>query len=58
MFLERFKEVENFTITKLPLGGSKSYHISENNDSIVIIWIIFSLFFMTSRRFERSNYMH
>ena len=23
MFLERFKEVENFTITKLPLGGSK-----------------------------------
>ena len=24
MFLERFKEVENFTITKLPLGGSKS----------------------------------
>ena len=25
MFLERFKEVENFTITKLPLGGSKKY---------------------------------
>ena len=24
MFLERFKEVENFTITKLPLGGSKN----------------------------------
>ena len=24
MFLERFKEVENFTITKLPLGGSKT----------------------------------
>ena len=23
MFLERFKEVENFTVTKLPLGGSK-----------------------------------
>ena len=23
MFLERFKEVENFTITKLALGGSK-----------------------------------
>ena len=23
MFLERFKEVGNFTITKLPLGGSK-----------------------------------
>ena len=25
MFLERFKEVENFTITKLPLGGSKKF---------------------------------
>ena len=24
MFLERFKEVENFTITKLPLVGSKN----------------------------------
>ena len=24
MFQERFKEVENFTITKLPLGGSKN----------------------------------
>ena len=23
MFLERFKEVENFSIRKLPLGGSK-----------------------------------
>ena len=23
MFLESFNEVENFTITKLPLGGSK-----------------------------------
>ena len=26
MFLERFKEVENFTITKLPLGGSKNFY--------------------------------
>ena len=24
MFLERFNQVENFTITKLPLGGSKN----------------------------------
>ena len=30
MFLERFKEVENFTITKLPLGGSKK----EKNDQL------------------------
>ena len=28
MFLERFKEVENFTITKLPLGGNKKVSIS------------------------------
>ena len=27
MFLERFKEVENFTITKLPLGGSKNLRV-------------------------------
>ena len=27
MFLERFKEVENFTITKLPLGGSKKFYV-------------------------------
>ena len=26
MFLERFKEVENFTITKLPLGGSNTFN--------------------------------
>ena len=25
MFLERFKEVENFTITQLALGGSKKF---------------------------------
>ena len=30
MFLERFKEVENFTITKLPLGGSNSVHNPKN----------------------------
>ena len=28
MFLERFKEVENFTITKLPLGGSKNIFLN------------------------------
>ena len=33
MFLERFKEVENFTITKLPLGGSNTtrFHITTIN---------------------------
>ena len=30
MFLERFKEVENFTITKLPLGGTKKRKYSES----------------------------
>ena len=28
MFLESFKEVENFTITKLPLGESKKKILS------------------------------
>ena len=31
MFLERFKEVENFTITKLPLGGSKTIEVNNNH---------------------------
>ena len=31
MFLERFKEVENFTITKLPLGGSKKIEKIKND---------------------------
>ena len=35
MFLERFKEVENFTITKLPLGGSKM----SNAGQILIIHV-------------------
>ena len=34
MFLERFKEVENFTITKLPLGGSKRIEIYEKSKII------------------------
>ena len=33
MFLERFKEVENFTITKLPLGGSKTIILHKVEES-------------------------
>ena len=36
MFLERFKEVENFTITKLPLGGSKRTGVKINTSNIFI----------------------
>ena len=36
MFLERFKEFENFTITKLPLGGTKSIQIPRRHLTVSI----------------------
>ena len=40
MFLERFKEVENFTITKLPLGGSKINTLVTSNDITFVLALL------------------
>ena len=40
------------------LYGWENSYISDKNDSKATTSIIFSLFFMTSRRFEHSNHMH
>ena len=53
MFLERFKEVENFTITKLPLGGSNSisvlnFYIFNIIYTIIFIFVLLNISFNIS----------
>ena len=36
MFLVSFYEVENFTITELPLGGSKSFNFLKYHEKSII----------------------